>query len=115
MRMLLDTDHADGLDQFDTVIYDRAAGVGDNSALYAVVASSYIAAFATDVGATLKDATGTAITLQDALLIRPDGSEIKQLEAFFAYIHAAPGGALPSQYDTTSPTAAERFVCVNGC
>jgi hypothetical protein len=115
MRMLLDTNHADGFDQFDTVIYDRTAGMSDPTALYAVVASSYIAAFATDVGATLKDATGNAITLQQALLTRQDGSEIKQIEAFFTYIHASPGGTLPSLYDATSPAAAQRLVCIKGC
>jgi len=115
MRLLLDTDHADGFDQFDTVIYDRAAAISDNFALYPVVASSYVGAFAADVGATLKDSTGNALTLPQTVLTRPDSSEIKQLEAFFTYIHASPGGTLSSLYDATSPAAAKRLVCINGC
>ncbi len=115
MRMVLDTNHTSGLDQYTNVIYDRTLGTGDATALYAVVVSSYVAAFASSAGVTLKDETGTAVTVEQALLTRPDGSEIKQLEAFFGYIHASPGGTLSSRYDVTSADAAQRLVCLAGC
>jgi len=115
MRILLDSDHSDGFEQFDTVIYDRTNSVGDPLSLYAVVTSSYIAQFATDVGASLKDDKGNVLALADVILHRPDSSEIKQVEAFMGFIHAAAVTGLPPLYDPTSPMAANRFDCIAGC
>jgi hypothetical protein len=83
--------------------------------LYAVSTSSYIAQFATDVGASLKDDKGNILQLSDVILHRPDNSEIKQVEAFLGFIHAAAGTGLPPLYDPTSPMAAKRFDCIKGC
>jgi hypothetical protein len=115
MRILLDTDHSDGFEQFDKVIYDRTNNIGDPLSLYAVVTSSYIAQFATDVGATLKDEMGNVLQLPDVILHRTDKSEIKQVEAFMSFIGAQGAAGLPSLYDPTSPMAAKRFDCIKGC
>lgn len=114
MRILLDTDHKDGLDQFDKVIYDRAQMI-DVQGLYSVVTSSYVAEFASSVGVTLRDDMGIPVTINDSILRRQDSSEIKELEGFFGYLIASPGGTLPSLYDATSAGAAKRLVCLNGC
>lgn len=115
MRILLDTDHSDGFEQFDTVIYDRDQGIGSPGQRYSVVTSSYIAEFAARVGASLKDAEGRPLPLLDAILHRPDGSEVKQVEAFMTYLRAAPGGKLPPLYDASSPDRTVRRVCLAGC
>jgi 2',3'-cyclic-nucleotide 2'-phosphodiesterase (5'-nucleotidase family) len=113
MRILLDTDHADGFEQYDKVIYDREQMIGGNADLYSVVSSSYIAQFASDVGAVLKDDAGKPKTLLDAIVKRGDGTEVKQLEAFFGYLGAhAP---LPATYQAGSPQATKRFSCIKGC
>lgn len=119
MKVSLDTDHTNGFEQYDQVIYDRTAMVGDNAALFSVVTSSYIGQFAGDAGVTLKDDLGMATTVNQSILKRTgtgqDGSEVKQVEAFFGFIHASPGGKLPSTYDVASPNVTKRWVCTKGC
>jgi len=115
MRMSLDTDHSDGFEQYDTVIYDRDAAISDNGALVSFVTSSYIGQFAADAGVTIKDATGAALPLTDAIVTRADTSEVKQLEAFMGYLHASPAGKLPATYDTKSSSSTKRWVCIKGC
>jgi hypothetical protein len=119
MRMSIDSDHTDGFEQYDQVIYDRNAMIGDNAILYSVITSSYIAQFAGDAGVTLKDEAGNPTTIADSILKRTgttgDGTEVKQVEAFMGYINASPGGKLPSTYNLTSPSLTKRLVCTNGC
>jgi hypothetical protein len=83
------------------------------------VTSSYIAQFAGDAGVTLKDDASNAITVVQAILKRTgagqDGSEVKQLESLFGYVHASPGGKIPSLYDLGSPSVTKRWVCAKGC
>ena len=113
MRLTLDSNHANGFETFDKVIYDRAAGTS-TTALVSVVTSSYIGQFASEAGVTLTDATGTAITLPQAVLHRTDTSEIKQVEAFMSYLHGAAAG-LPSTYDKAAGGFTQRWVCTAGC
>ena len=113
-RILLDTNHADGIETCDQIILDVDNDVYDPLALYAVVTSSYIAQFAGDNGASVKDNTGATITLEKAILHRSDTSEIKQVESFLGYIKAA--GTLPPLYDFSNPaTATKRMHCIAGC
>ena len=114
MRILLDSDHSDGFEQFDKVIYDRTNNIALSS-YFSVVTSSYIAQFAKTAGVTLKDDAGNATTVNDAILTRPDKSEVKQLESFLGYLHAMPGGTLADRYDTSSANLTKRWVCVKGC
>jgi len=115
MKMTLDSDHSDGYEQFDKVIYDRSLPVTDLvGPLYSVVTSSYIAQFASDVGASIADAMGTTITVKDAVLHRADGSEIKEVESFIAYLHAAMPDTM-ALYDPASPSKTKRFAALAGC
>jgi 5'-nucleotidase len=115
MKIALDTNHADGLDQYDTVIFDRAAGIAKNNDLFSVVASSYIGTFAADVGVSPKDANGKPLAQKDALLTYPDGKEVKQLDAFFGFLWKHKDKGLPDVYDAKSPNLTKRLVCVKGC
>jgi 5'-nucleotidase len=115
MRLSLDTDHTDGFEQYDTVIYDRAAAIGDNTALVSFITSSYIGQFAGDAGVTIKDDTGAKLELVDAIVKRADTSEVKQVEAFMGFLKASPAGKLPATYDTKSSSFTKRFVCTKGC
>jgi 5'-nucleotidase/UDP-sugar diphosphatase len=114
MRLTLDSNHANGFETFDKVVYDRAAML-DTTALVSIITSSYIGQFASDAGVTMKDATGMPLTLQQAIIHRADTSEIKQVEAFMGYLHGAPGGSLASTYDKTSSSFTKRWVCTAGC
>ena len=109
-----DSDHSDGFEQYDTLLFDRAAGYTYPERV-SVVTSSYVFQFAGAVGVKPRDETGAVVTLEQALLLRPDNSEVKQLEAFLHFLRASPGGSLPSVYDETSPSATDRFSCVLGC
>ena len=104
VKVYLDTDHSDGYEQFDKVVYDPANGIGSPTDSFSVVTSSYISTFAKDVGASPQGQT---------TLMRADKSEIKQVEAFMSYIFSMP--TLPPTYDLASPMASRRFVCVGGC
>ncbi len=44
-----------------------------------------------------------------------DGTEVKQIEAFFGYLFSSPAGKLPSTYDVTSAAVTKRWVCQKGC
>lgn len=115
MRISLDTDHSDGFEQYDEVVYDRAAAIGDNNRVFSFVTSSYIGQFATDAGVTIRDVMGNPLPLVDAILRRGDSSEIKQIESFFGYLKGQPGGTLAPAYDAKSASATKRFVCLSGC
>ncbi len=129
MKITIASDHGN-LEKFDKVIFQRAQpdatppvpAIGGLTDLIPVVTSSYIAEFAGEAGVTLKDAMGNELgstpysngaAVIDAVLHRPDGSEIKQLEGFFAWLHTS--SPLPAAYDVSSPQATKRWVCVKGC
>jgi 5'-nucleotidase len=114
MRILLDTDHSDGFEQYDTVIYDRSAPGGD-AKLISIVTSSYIGQFAAGAGVEVKNEGGQPLPLAEAIVKRADASQVKQAEAFMRYLVTSPGKKLPSTYDTTSPSYTKRWVCLNGC
>src|SRR3954452_4164603 len=83
-KIWLDSDHADGLEQFDKLIYDRDTP-DIFGPLFSVATSSYIAQFASDVGASISNAQGDDITVKDAIAHRADATEIKEVEAFISY------------------------------
>lgn len=114
MRISLDTDHSDGFEQFDKLVYERAAMINDDALVMSFATSSYVGQFATDAGVTIKDSMGAPISVSGAILKRADGSEIKQVESFMSLIHATPAG-LPSLYDRSSASFTKRRVCVGGC
>ncbi len=115
MKISLDTDHSDGFEQFDTVIYDRNNPVGGDGKLVSVVTSSYIAQFAADAGVAIKDGSFQPLALKDAIVKRPDASEVKQVESFMRFLKVAPSGKLPSLYDAKSASYTKRWVCLGGC
>lgn len=117
MRMLLDTDPSDGLEQFDRIIYDRENPKNNapNNELFAVVTSSYIAEFAGDVGAPIQDENGDAKTIPEIILHRDDGSEVKEIEAFMTYLNSQPESTIPDRYDATSENATARFEKMKLC
>jgi 5'-nucleotidase / UDP-sugar diphosphatase len=89
------------------VIWDVTAGgfvnSGDPTGLYVVTSSLYIAQFAAGVGVMLKNVAGTAtVAPQDTIVMRSDGSELKDYESVASYIYAqstANGGMLPARYN----------------
>ncbi|MEO7329544.1 MAG: 5'-nucleotidase C-terminal domain-containing protein [Minicystis sp.] len=115
MRISLDTDHSDGFEQFDKVIYDREAGTDNVAALYAIIGSSYVATFASTAGVSLKNEQGMPLKLTDGIIHHGDTTEVKQLESFLGFLKNAPGGTLPDLYDAKSANAAKRLVCLKGC
>jgi 5'-nucleotidase / UDP-sugar diphosphatase len=114
MRIALDSNHADGFEQYDRVIYDRAMPVGGDTSLVSVVTSSYIAQFAADAGVSLRNDVGQPLAIADAILKRNDASEVKQVEAFMRYLHAG-SGSLSSVYDSKSGSFTKRWICRGGC
>ncbi len=112
-RIYLDSDHSDGVEDFDKLIYER--GGAAEGGPFSIVTSSYIAQFAASVGASLQDKDGKAITLDKAILHRTDGSEIKETEAFLGYLRAAPGAEVPARYDGESSGASRRFAGFASC
>ena len=115
MKISLDTDHSDGFEQANMVLYDRVNSIDDASHLVSFVTSSYIGQFASDAGVTIKDDAGNPLALVDAIVKRADDSEVKQLEAFMGFIVTSPAGHLVDTYDTTSASFTQRWVCLAGC
>jgi hypothetical protein len=116
-KMTLDTD-GDGVP--DRVIFDLAAvgneWQGSPTELFTTVTSHSVAEFAGSAGVTLKNSDGDAITIEESILKRPDGSNVKQYEAFIGYIaseSAKNGGKLPSRYDESTPAGhvPRRMLC----
>ena len=115
MRVSLDTDHSDGFEQFDKVIYDREAGTDVPTTLYAIIGSSYVATFAATAGVTLKNEQGMPTKVNDSIIHYGDTTEVKQLGSFLGFLKNAPGGVLPDLYDAKSAGAAKRLICLKGC
>lgn len=115
MKLYIDSDHSDGFEQYDQLIYDRVGMVGMDDFVITFATSSYVGQFASDAGVTIKDSMGAKITVPQAIIKRPDGSEIKHVESFMSLIHATPSG-LPAIYDKSSASFTKRVVCVGaGC
>lgn len=113
MRLLIDSDHSDGFEQYDQVVYDRTGMIGNDDQILSFATSSYVGQFATDAGVTIKNAMGSPTTVSDAIIKRMDGTEIKHAESFMGLIHATP--TLPTTYDKASANFSKRVVCLGGC
>lgn len=111
-KIMIDVDHSDGVDEPTVALFDLSRGelawdseLGDAFNLISVVTTLYIASFADTAGVTLKDDSGTAIEIADAILRRPDDSDVKDVEAFIRYVRdvcADNDGLLPDRYDESS-------------
>ena len=123
-RILIDSDHSDGVDQGDAVaVFDINrtgsewnSSLGNATSLVPVVTTLYIASFAGAAGVTLKDKDGQAVALADTILRRGDGSDVKDDESFIRYVQSIcqqNGGMLPARYDENSPAGAipRRLIC----
>jgi 5'-nucleotidase / UDP-sugar diphosphatase len=120
-KIVVDADPSDGLENPTTVLFDLSrAGqewVSPPAQLHPVVASIYLAEFAAGFGLGLKDQHGVQQTdLNTFLVKRPDGSVVREYEAFIAYIRKqaeANGGFLPTRYDMTTQEGRipRRMVC----
>ena len=118
------TRHA--IDRYDTVLFDASrsapwvTGTHNANSLFHVVASYPAALQAVALGVLPRDHTGTPIQLADAILVRPDGSVVRDLEALAATIHTLAGASsgMPSRYDATASDGIvpRRRVCTGvGC
>jgi 5'-nucleotidase len=106
------TDHSK-LDTFDKPLFDVNDGGWKGSPLdpVIVVTNFYIARFAYIAGVKLKDpVTKMELTSPgDAILHRPDGSEIKEWEALAEFLQAqgaSNAGKIPARYNATAPRRA---------
>jgi 5'-nucleotidase len=119
IKMWLNTDHTMPGTFSATPVFDatNAANAGNfgwastvNPAgdIYKIISTAYIASYAGSQGVTLKDPdTGaTPFTLQQAILHRTDGSEIKDWEALGQFLQKS--GAVPALYNSTT---AQRAIC----
>lgn len=118
-KIIFASDHSQP-DTFDNVVFDLSQGgyVGSASPLQpvVVVTNLYVAQFAASFGITLgkPDGSGNFDRPDQAIIHRPDGSEVKEYEATAGYIFAraaANGGALPSRYDAASGMFPSRAIC----
>src|SRR5262249_1676804 len=114
-KISVDVDHSDGYDNPTVDLFDvtRASpwdsSLGGIVTLQPVVTTLYVAPFASAAGVTLKNAAGTAVTLESTIMTRGDGSNIKDWESFISYVQSksmANGGFLPSVYDESTPEGA---------
>ncbi len=115
MRLSVSSSHTSGFEQFDKVIYDRSAATNDNTIALSIVTTSDIGQFATGAGVTIKDSMGQTLPLLQAVLHRSDSSGDQGPRGVHGLSQRAPGGALPSTYDVTSPSYTKRWICTNGC
>jgi 5'-nucleotidase len=116
-KITLATDHTKP-DVFDHVAFDLAQGGYLDSPLQpiVVVTNEYVAEFAASFGIPLNTPDGGAAYKDpgEAILHRPDLTEVKDYEALAAFIRtqaAANGGTLPSRYDPAVATFPSRTLC----
>jgi hypothetical protein len=112
MKIWIDEDHADGYEQPDRLVWDRdnqpASVFGGEQIV--ISTTSYIAQVMANGGVPLFDLNDQPVKLAAAIVKRPaDGTEVKELDAFFSYMMTTLGGSLPDAYDESSPNAAARF------
>lgn len=122
-RILLDTDPTDGVEDYTVALFDIDRDTGEWDSEYGgaldlvpVVTSLYIASFAATAGVTLKDMNGAELSLEEAILRRPDESAVKDYESFISYVReicSDNGGLLPARYDEDSEAGAipRRMIC----
>lgn len=108
---------AGAIDTFDIPLFDVAAPGGWLASplkLMVVATNLYVASFASLAGANLKNPdTGAAFAnAAQAIVTRPDHSEVKEWEALGAYVHAQ-GATLPARYHKgdAASTLPRRAVC----
>jgi len=110
-KLWMDMDHSDGVEQFDTLVWDRENPPDAPSVLggptYVMVTTSYIAKVLANGGIPLFDMNEDPVTPSDAVVFRPDGTEVKELESFFAYLYDQ--GTIPARYDEGDAEATSRF------
>jgi 2',3'-cyclic-nucleotide 2'-phosphodiesterase (5'-nucleotidase family) len=115
-KIFLDTDHSDGLEQFDQLIWDRTDPSVAIKEPIAIVTSSYICEFADSVGAAPLGADGKPLaSCADGIVQRPDGRDVKEVEALMRLIKTFPDSTMPARYDRTSPQRTQRFEAFPGC
>ena len=111
MKLWMDSDHSDGLEQFDTLVWDRENPPASPSVLggqaYVMVTSNYIAQILASYGVLLTDMDDVPTTPNESVVFRSDGTEVKEVESFFAYLSEQ--GTIPSRYDPSATDATTRF------
>lgn len=121
-RISVDVDHSDGYDNPTVDLFDInrptpwVSTLGSETTLHPVVTTLYIASFAEAAGVTLKNELNQPITLEESIMTRADGTDIKDWEVFMSYLYfesLANGGFLPSRYDENSAEGAipRRMIC----
>jgi 2',3'-cyclic-nucleotide 2'-phosphodiesterase (5'-nucleotidase family) len=118
-KITLASNHATP-DTFDKVIFDLSQSPpfinGAGATYFVVAADLYIAEFASSVGVTLRkpDLSAVNVPVNDVVVHRADGSEVKDYQALGQYImqqSTANGGTLPSRYDPATGTFPRRAIC----
>ncbi len=111
MKLWMDTDHSDGLEQFDTVVWDRDNPPDSPSVLggpaYVMVTSNYIAQVLASYGVMLTDMNDEPTTPNEEVVFRADNTEVKEVESFFSYLSEQ--GTIPSRYNPSATEATTRF------
>jgi 2',3'-cyclic-nucleotide 2'-phosphodiesterase (5'-nucleotidase family) len=110
MKLWMDADQSDGLEQFDTLVWDRdnqPAGSVLSGQTYVMVTTNYIAQVMAASAVPLFDLNDQIVSPNDAVVFRADDTEVKELESFFGYIHTE--GTIPDRYNPTSANATSRF------
>ena len=115
MKLWMDSDPSDGYEQFDKLVWDRANPPSSvlGGDLYVVVTSIYIAQIMANKGVALKDMNDQPAQLTNEIVRRPDQSEVKELESFFAYLRS--NDTIPERYNPSSPQATARFTRMAHC
>jgi 5'-nucleotidase / UDP-sugar diphosphatase len=112
-KIIFASDHSKP-DTFDKVVFDVTQPdpwVGGVLTQYTVVTNLYVAQFASSFGIKLKKPDGSGkefASPTEAIIKRPDGSEIKDYEALAAFIRTqamTSGGALPSRWNAAATPA----------
>jgi hypothetical protein len=124
-KIWIDTDHADGWNDRDLLLFDIDRGasawdsaLGNAATQYAIVTNYLIGVRLEIAGVVLKHLDGTpAADISELYITRPDGTVVRDYEAFMQYIRdesAANGGLLPSAYDEAAPEGAipRRVICL---
>lgn len=111
MKLWMDSDHSDGLEQFDTLVWARDNPPDSPSVLggpaYVMVTSNYIAQVLASYGVPLTDMNDEPVKPNDAVVFRTDNTEVKEVESFFSYLSEQ--GTIPSRYNPSATEATTRF------
>ena len=111
LRLWMDSDHSDGLEQFDTLVWDREnppdAATVLGGPTYVMVTTNYIAQVMANSGISLTDMNDEPVEPNNAVVFRGDNTEVKEVESFFSYLYSQ--GTIPSLYDANAAGATTRF------